>query len=60
MIVWGDLLIDGTLHMVRASGGRLGKQQVIQPQQHALNSVKLMKKLRQLTYQVPLLTLICT
>lgn len=41
--VWNDLLIDDTLHMLRALAGRHSKQEVSSPQQHALNSVKLMK-----------------
>lgn len=42
------LIDDSTLHMLRAWG-----RNISQPQQHALNSVKLMKKLKQLDYQVP-------
>lgn len=41
------------LYTLRALAGRLGKQELSQPQQHALNSVKLMKKSAHLSCSLP-------
>lgn len=49
-----QLQVSDVLVMDNTSLLRLGRQEFSHPQQHALNSVKLIKKIMQLTYHVPL------